>query len=29
MEAYEYVIENQIKLAAYMTKAVGRDFRFD
>jgi len=29
MEAYEYVIENQIKLAANMTEALGRDFRFD
>lgn len=29
MEAYEYIIENQIMLAASMTEALGRDLRFD
>lgn len=29
MEAYEYIIENQIKLDANMTEALGREFRFD
>lgn len=29
MEAYEYIIENQIRLAANMTEALGREFRFD
>lgn len=29
MEAYEYVIENQIMLATNMTKTLGRDLKFD